>query len=256
MLVAGGTPTAAVAATGAMALGTDGTDVYFGGFNATLNSGYLSLAPVGNLAAISPLIPTADVSDIVYPLYVDTAANSIFNYVLSTGIWQEPLQTPNSNVLNNGFGNDVPTRIVADATNVYWAGTGFGNFGIYYQVISAGVNGVTIALASSSNMNVVGLSVQGPNVYYVDATSGSVARVATSGGELPTQLATASAPIDLVADLSNVYWIDSSGAAIMKVPTTGGTATQFAAGGNANAIAADATSIYWTNSSGVMRAPK
>jgi streptogramin lyase len=140
---------------------------------------------------------------------------------------------------------------------VYWAGTGFGNNGVYSQPIGVAPTGLNFAtLASSASMNAVGLALQGGNIYYADAAGGSVSRVPTSGISSPTPLATASGPIDLVADLSNVYWIDGSGATIMKVPTTGGAATQFAAGGNANAIAEDAASVYWTNSSGIMRAPK
>ncbi|MGA7122798.1 MAG: hypothetical protein WBY94_22045 [Polyangiaceae bacterium] len=260
--VAGGNATAAVAATGAMCIGTDGTDVYFAGYNSNSPSGsgpgFLSLAPVGTLSAVSPVIPVANVQDVVSPLFVDTLTNSIFAYVQSGGIWQEQLRTANAPGLVSGFGNGAePTRIVADATQVYWASMGFGSNGVYAQPIGVAPTGTNYTtLASSANMNAVGLALQGGNIYYADAAGGSVSRVSTSAVTSPTQLATASSPVDLVADLSNVYWIDGSGATIMKVPTTGGAATQFASGGNANAIAQDAASVYWTNSSGIMRAPK
>ncbi len=258
--VAGGNATAAVAATGAMSIATDGTDVYFGGYNTNSGSGpgFLSLAPVGNLSTVSPVIPVANVQDVVSPLFVDTLTNSIFAYVQSGGIWQEQLRTANAPGLVSGFGNGAePTRIVGDATQVYWASMGFGSNGVYAQPIGVAPTGTNYTtLASSANMNAVGLALQGGNLYYADAAGGSVSRVPTSGISSPTQLATASGPIDLVADLSNVYWIDGSGATVMKVPTTGGVATQFASGGNANAIAQDAASVYWANSSGIMRAPK
>ena len=254
--VGGGTASAPVLSTGGLAVVNDGSNVYVSGYNNSTGIGFVTYSPGGNLGAVSILQNM--VQDVVFPLFYDAANKDVFYYVVGGGIWQSPVGATNPPLVNGGFCQDVPQRIVADGSQVYWAGTGFSAYGVYSQVLSAGPNGpiATLYSPTTNNANVVGLAVQGSFIYFVDATSGTLGRVSTSGTPPATQLTVASSPVDLAADASNVYWIDASGAQIMRIPTTGGTATPIATGGSANAITLDATSVYWTNGSGVWRMPK
>ncbi len=80
--------------------------------------------------------------------------------------------------------------------------------------------------------------------------------VPTNGSAAPTMIASASAPLGLVADGNYVYWINGSGTSIMKVPLAGGAVTTLATGQSATAIAQDGSSLYWTNASAIMRIPR
>jgi len=97
------------------------------------------------------------------------------------------------------------------------------------------------------------------SIYWTDSLSGTVMKVALSGGT-PTTLASGQGggPNGIAVDSVSVYWANGGGA-VMKVPLGGGTPTTLAFGqNNPECIVVDSTSVYWTDAFGgtVMKAAK
>ncbi len=246
----GGSPSAPVAAAGAVSVTTDGVNVYFGGTDPSSGTGFVSRAPVGNLRGV---MGVASQADFVSALFADTIGGNLFYDVAANfGIFQDTLSAPS--VTTAGYATSgIPNRIVADASRVYWAIPGSsGVSGVYAQAKGSSGSATTLSSAAS----VQGLAVQGAFAYYADASGATVSRVPADGSGSPTTMAPASSPVDLVADGSFVYWIDTGGGTIMKVPLAGGTATAVATGQSAVRIAQAGASVYWTNGSKIMRLPK
>jgi sugar lactone lactonase YvrE len=102
-----------------------------------------------------------------------------------------------------------------------------------------------------------GVALDAQNVYWADATSAQVSRVAKSGGA-PTAVATALDGPGAVAVAAQDVYIATSGGHVVRAPLAGGSPTTLASlPAQAVAIALDAQNVYATASDGgVRRIPK
>ena len=188
-------------------------------------------------------------------------------------------------------GQDHPSSIAVDSTNVYWsdsgsvmsvpvAGGGVSNLGVpspaaialdpnnVYILTSSSLvrepKGSAIATTIASGLVIpgappFGVAVDAQNAYF--ANGPSVESVPLTGGT-PSILATVvggSQPYAIALDATFVYWTETgSSGSVMKLAKTGGTPIVIASGQNSPAdIALDGAYIYWTNNGDgtVMKAP-
>jgi hypothetical protein len=75
-------------------------------------------------------------------------------------------------------------------------------------------------------------------------------------GRCVVTLATGQNQTALVADDTNVYWAEASTGTVNKVPKAGGTVTTFASGVHPANMAIDGNSLYWNDGGTIVRAPK
>jgi hypothetical protein len=195
----------------------------------------------------SPLVLATDSSQVI-GLAVDTT--SVYWLDAEGNVMKVPKCGGTATKVANA-GNaqgDSLGAFTTDATRAYWV-TGAND------VLAAPLSGgapVTLA----SNMDTLGLTVKGPDLYAV--THSFVVSLSLQGGA-PSKVAESStyAPGPPAADDANVYWV---GEGIFTAPRTGGTATTLAATGDATGLAIDEANVYWCASSDqnapIMRTPK
>jgi hypothetical protein len=90
------------------------------------------------------------------------------------------------------------------------------------------------------------IAVDSTNVYWTNASGGTVLDVPLGGGT-PTTLASGQDTPEFIAvDDTNVYWTTSQGLTVMKAPLSGGASTTLFSGKRAVSLAVHSTSVYWT----------
>jgi sugar lactone lactonase YvrE len=137
-----------------------------------------------------------------------------------------------------------PNGIAQDANNVYWVNAGG-------TVMKVSKNGGAPTTLVSGAYNPIYLAVDDTSVYFTSLSTSSVYKVSKNGGPLTTLAANqSSAPNGIALYAANVYWVNDyyNGAtgAVWKISKLGGTPTMLAPDGGQE-IAVDATSVYWAN---------
>jgi hypothetical protein len=129
--------------------------------------------------------------------------------------------------------------IEIDTTHVYYLETT-----IIGRVLKVG-GGNESLMTNVPGTSLVSLAMDPGGLYFTfGGTPKGVGRVPLAGG-LPTTIAMATAPGDIVADGSALIWID--GATIRTMPIAGGSVVPLAVAQQPRHIAAGSTDIYWTN---------
>jgi hypothetical protein len=94
------------------------------------------------------------------------------------------------------------------------------------------------------------LAVDDTNVYWTDATDGTVNRVAKTGGAV-TPIATGQArPVRIAIDATHVYWTNFLGGAVMRAPKAGGAATVVSSAVQPSDLVLTADAAYWIENPG------
>lgn len=129
--------------------------------------------------------------------------------------------------------------IEIDATHVYYLHTaGIG------RVLKVG-GGNESLMTNVPGTSLVSLAMDPGGLYFTfGGTPKGVGRVPLAGG-LPTTIATASAPANILVDGSALLWVD--GTSIMTMPIAGGSVVPLAVAQQPRHIAAGSTDVYWTN---------
>jgi hypothetical protein len=150
-------------------------------------------------------------------------------------------------------GQDEPSAIAVDASNVYWNGSSSDIGGMLMKVGVAGGDPSTLAVGLTASSQI---AVDASSVYWyapmwglqkIPLTGGAPAAVGGVGGGPGT----GGFAID---NDTNVYWLSGD---ISKTPLVGGTAVRLTLGQNPTvyglpSIAIDADSVYWATGTGGM----
>jgi hypothetical protein len=255
--VGGGVVSGPFPAVNAVTIVTDAVDVYWGGTGPAFSTGFINLAPVGNIGTSSSV--ESNFTDPIEQLYADVADGYLKFGVFCDGILSAPLKTTAAQQAGatGGFNGCQGSIAAGNFDRVYWANPTT----VPYTQTQNGLTGLFVSSSNgpitlSSASGIQGIALQGLTLYYTDSAGGTVSRVPADGSASPNQIASATSPRGLVADSSNVYWIDGGGTAIMRVALGGGQTTILAMGQSATAIAQDGAFIYWTNANAIMRVPK
>ena len=146
----------------------------------------------------------------------------------------------------------MPTEIAADAQRVYWISPAPAP-NITASSRTPGV--VTVLYQGAGRPRALALS--DDSVLWIDEASGSVLRLAKTGGE-PQTIATKQAqPLDLAIDDERVYWVNAGVGAVMAAPLGGGDAVAIATGqAGASKVAVDRAAVYWEAGGSIYRLPK
>jgi hypothetical protein len=120
--------------------------------------------------------------------------------------------------------------------------------------VGASEEGRIHALATHQPHPAHGMAADASNVYWANATSGTVMSVPIRGGE-PVTLASSphDSPHSVAVDATNVYWATDS--SIMKAPLGGGAASVVGKAYEADAVAVDEQNVYWGALSTIEAAP-
>jgi len=232
----------------------DATNVYFtGGI-----LGAVTKAPIDGGGAVA-LTKTTDGAayalavDAANVYYVDSAVEMLVKVPLN-GVTQPTMLAP---VLagQHSLGMGV------DATSVYVLGT-TGGTGSASAVVKVPIAGGAVTPLGTPGAG-GGLVQNATSVFWIDADTGHLLSVPTSGGATTILVPDASEQGEfsgyaLALDATSVYWVDIGAGAVMKVPIGGGTPTVLVSGaGSANGMAVDATDVYWTDAvaKSVMKVP-
>jgi hypothetical protein len=156
-------------------------------------------------------------------------------------------------------GQNWPTAIAVDATNVYWTNAG-GARSTHGAVLTAPIGGGQVTVLASGQDRPVAIALLGDNVYWLNAGQDTTnlmgeVRVVPKAGGTPILLATALAPVGLAAGAKAVYWTDNAIANddVFAVPLGGGCAVSLPWGsGLALGLAVTSTSLYWTTYEGAV----
>jgi hypothetical protein len=148
------------------------------------------------------------------------------------------------------FGATVPSALVLDETNVYWAGSGL--------VISCSLGGCACkpTVLTMDATDATGVTVSAGFAFWTEYDVGQVMSCPSAGcSGSPTTMASGQVgPMGMTADEAYFYWTNYNGALMRcSLPTCTGGPTMLwrAAPGSLDAqtvgIAVDATNLYWTN---------
>ena len=259
------------------AIAIDGTDVYW----TETGSGSIKKAPIAGGAAVtiisgltSPTNIGVDGTNVYWKdgsgaiRKAPKAGGTITNLV--TGVspdftmtidsvnvyWQDNCSVSKVSI-NGGPESDIDPGlgsiwdIVADGTNVYLSGGG--------SIIRETINGAFPTLLASGQNAPSHLALDSDYLYWTErSATGTVKKIAKSGGAITTLASALNNPTYLASDSSNVYWTD--GNSIKKVAVTGGTVTTIASGLiNVHGLAVSSTSVIWldgTTSGSIRVLPK
>jgi hypothetical protein len=140
-------------------------------------------------------------------------------------------------------GQDLPTGIAVDETNVYWVNY----FGGTVVTIPKG-GGAPVILAEKQD-SPRAVAVDATHVYWTNLFGGSVARILKTGGAVETLIGGLKEPSRLALDTSHVYWTEAD--SIGKIAKQGGLPTYLAVGQQGpEGIAVDANNVYWASYQG------
>lgn len=155
-------------------------------------------------------------------------------------------------------GQNTPSGIAVHNGVVYWT-----NYYAGGAVMSVPVTGGTPTTIATNQDWPWAIAVDDNNVYWTNydngsagtvgapglgqTTSGTVMKVAVTGGT-PVMLDQGlEGPFGLAIDATNVYYTNAGGGRIKSVPIAGGTATVLATDQVPLGIAVDGTSVYWVS---------
>jgi hypothetical protein len=142
-------------------------------------------------------------------------------------------------------GQDYPSGIAVDSTNVYWTNS---HSGTVNKVLISGRTAPVIV--ASGQGAPYGIAIDSTSVYWGNSSNGTVNKLLISEGTVTTLAS--GYPGSIVVDSTSVYWIENE--TIKKVGINGGTVTTLASGLLYPAsIAVDATSVYWTELIGTIK---
>jgi len=144
------------------------------------------------------------------------------------------------NITNNASTMTIKAATSTVAGSYYFAVTfGSTNSSVATLTVSTGI------LASGLD-SPKGIVVDSTNVYWAEATTGTIKRVARGGGTVATLANGLSYPWGIAVDSTNVYWTDQLAGTVNKVVLSGGTPTILASGQNwPEGIALDSANVYW-----------
>jgi hypothetical protein len=162
---------------------------------------------------------------------------------------------PPACVVTLASGQDNPTGLAVDDSNVYW--TNGVPDGSVMKVNKMGSDAGPITLASDQGLP-LGLTVSPGNVYWTNNTEpGTVLGVLTGGGTVSTLATGQGTPAYLAYQNDYLFWTNSTGdggsGSVAKVLLKKMTDSPVSLATDQNGplgIALDDTSVYWTNSPG------
>jgi hypothetical protein len=111
---------------------------------------------------------------------------------------------------------------------------------------------VTLAGGTNSDQ-LLGIAVDGTNVYFTDYNAGTINSVPKGGGKVTILATPGSGPLAIAVDSNNLYWTERFGS-VEQMPI-GGTARTPLATDSGYAIAVDAANVYWMDDTSVRMVP-
>jgi hypothetical protein len=164
-------------------------------------------------------------------------------------------------------GQNSPTSVTTNTTNVYWANEGFSmEGGLSGGVATCGLAGCTGGAATplaTNEFGVVDLAIDSTSVYWTEGFSGHVYSCPASGcvGGTPKTLATLGGTVLLsgaAVDSTSVYFVEQNLGNVFQCPLSGcvGTPTPFASE-QVKPSKVDVTDdmLYWSTSHAIMSCP-
>jgi hypothetical protein len=139
--------------------------------------------------------------------------------------------------------------IAADDAAVYWTtSTAIDKFDLAGKAMTSLVTGLSLDIPAGGEPPVVGIALDDANVYWASWSSGTISKVAKTGGTVTILAMGQSNPEGVATDGTNVYWTNGGDGTVAKVSVNGGTPTTMASGQTSPlGIMVDDTSVYWSN---------
>lgn len=149
-----------------------------------------------------------------------------------------------TNAVTLASSQNLPRRIVANATHAFWTSFGAGTI-----ARSAAANGPPSTLVSGQT-EPWDITIDATNIYWTNATTVGVCALSgcpSNGNVLASGLGR---PLGIISDGTHVYWTNRTAGTIVRCPIGGcGAGPTTLASGQLDpyAITTDAQFIYWTN---------